>query len=47
VKLAIPEKLTDEQREAVEKLAEALDGANPRADLLHAARSGAGGRVED
>ena len=47
VKLAIPEKLTDEQREAVEKLAEALDGANPRADLLQAARSGAGGRVED
>ena len=47
VKLAIPEELTDEQREAVEKLAEALDGANPRADLLRAARSGAGGRVED
>jgi molecular chaperone DnaJ len=47
VKLAIPEELTDEQREAVEKLAEALNGANPRADLLRAARSGAGGRVED
>jgi molecular chaperone DnaJ len=47
VKLAIPEELTDEQREAVEKLAEALNGANPRADLLRAARSGAAGRVED
>ena len=47
VKLAIPEELTDEQREAVDKLAEALNGANPRADLLQAARSGAGGRVED
>ena len=47
VKLAIPEELTDEQRQAVEKLAEALNGANPRADLLRAARSGAGGRVED
>jgi molecular chaperone DnaJ len=47
VKLAIPEELTDEQREAVERLAEALNGANPRADLLHAARSGAAGRVED
>ena len=47
VKLAIPEELTDEQRQAVEKLAEALNGANPRADLLQAARSGAGGRVED
>ena len=47
VRLAIPEELTDEQRQAVEKLAEALDGANPRADLLRAAGSGAGGRVED
>jgi molecular chaperone DnaJ len=47
VKLAIPEELTDEQSEAVDKLAEALNGANPRADLLQAARSGAGGRVED
>jgi molecular chaperone DnaJ len=47
VKLAIPEELTDEQREAVERLAETLNGANPRADLLYAARSGAAGRVED
>jgi molecular chaperone DnaJ len=46
VKIDIPEQLTDEQREAVEGLAEALNGANPRADLLSkAARSGAGERV--
>jgi molecular chaperone DnaJ len=47
VKVHVPQELTDEQRAAVEKLAEALNGDNPRADLLNqAARSGAGGRVD-
>jgi molecular chaperone DnaJ len=48
VQLDIPKELTDEQREAVERLAEALDGQNPRAALLsHAARSGRGGKVSE
>ena len=33
----MPEDLTDEQREAVEKLAEALNGGDPRAELLRKA----------
>ena len=33
----MPEELTEEQREAVEKLAEALNGADPRAELLRRA----------
>jgi molecular chaperone DnaJ len=48
IKIDVPKQLTDEQREAVEKLAEALNGQNPRASLLYeAARSGASGRVKD
>jgi molecular chaperone DnaJ len=45
----VPSELTDEQRETVEKLAESLNGRNPRASLLgHAAgSSGAAGKVED
>ena len=38
----MPEELTEEQSEAVEKLAEALNGADPRAELLRKA----GGRDE-
>src|SRR5262249_51324427 len=34
IRVDVPEKLTDEQREAVEKLAESLNGQNPRASLL-------------
>ena len=42
----MPKDLSDEQREAVAKLAEALNGQNPRASLLSdAGRSGAEGRV--
>jgi molecular chaperone DnaJ len=48
IRVDVPKELTDEQREAVEKLAETLNGQNPRASLLgQAARSGAGGKVED
>jgi molecular chaperone DnaJ len=48
IKIDVPKLLTDEQREAVEKLAETLNGQNPRASLLYeAARSGASGRVKD
>jgi len=38
LEIELPEKLTDEQAEAVEKLAEALNGADPRAELLRRAR---------
>ena len=34
VRIDVPKELTDEQREAVEKLAEAFNGQNPRASLL-------------
>jgi molecular chaperone DnaJ len=37
LEIDVPEKLTDEQREAAEKLAEALNGSDPRADLLRRA----------
>ena len=57
IRIDVPKELTDEQREAVEKLAEALNGQNPRASLLGdastaatntaAGSSGGGGRVED
>jgi molecular chaperone DnaJ len=56
IRVDVPKELTDEQREAVEKLAESLNGRNPRATLLghrSAARntaagsSGAGTKVED
>lgn len=34
LEIDVPKKLTDEQEEAVEKLAETLNGSDPRADLL-------------
>jgi hypothetical protein len=53
----VPKDLTDEQREAVEKLADSLNGRNPRTSLFGqaptaatntaAGSSGAGERVED
>ena len=48
IRVDVPKDLTGEQREAVEKLAESLNGRDPRASLLgHTARSGAQGRVDD
>jgi molecular chaperone DnaJ len=57
IRVDVPTELSDEQREAVEKLAESLNGQNPRASLLGqasrtatntaAGSSGAEGRVED
>jgi molecular chaperone DnaJ len=48
IRVEVPKELSDEQRDAVAKLAEALNGENPRASLLYeAARSGAGGKVSD
>jgi molecular chaperone DnaJ len=55
LRIDVPKELTDEQREAVEKLAESLNGQNPRASLLGrpstatntgAGSSGAEGRVK-
>jgi molecular chaperone DnaJ len=47
IQLQVPKELSKEQREAVEQLAEALNGQNPRASLLaNAARSGGEGRVD-
>jgi molecular chaperone DnaJ len=37
LEIEMPQKLTDEQREAAEKLAEAFNGSDPRADLLRRA----------
>ena len=37
LEIEVPEELTEEQEEAVEKLAEALNGDDPRADLLRRA----------
>ena len=37
LEIELPQELTDEQEEAVEKLAEALNGADPRAELLRRA----------
>jgi molecular chaperone DnaJ len=49
LRIDVPKDLSDEQREAVAKLAEALNGQNPRASLLgakgNAGSSGAEGRV--
>ena len=45
LQLDIPKELTDEQRQAVESLAQALNGQNPRASLL--GRSAAEGRVKE
>ena len=38
LEIEIPDELSDEQAEAVEKLAEALNGGDPRAELLRRAR---------
>jgi molecular chaperone DnaJ len=43
IQLDIPKELTDEQREAVERLAEALNGHDPRATLLSQASTAAAG----
>jgi molecular chaperone DnaJ len=37
LEIEVPKKLSDEQREAVEKLAETLNGSDPRAELLRRA----------
>ncbi|HMI80235.1 MAG TPA: molecular chaperone DnaJ [Solirubrobacterales bacterium] len=37
LEIAVPEELSEEQREAVEKLAETLNGGDPRAELLRKA----------
>ncbi len=37
LEIEVPESLTEEQEEAVEKLAETMNGADPRADLLNKA----------
>jgi molecular chaperone DnaJ len=37
LEIEVPQELTEEQEKAVEELAEALNGANPRADLLRRA----------
>jgi molecular chaperone DnaJ len=39
LEIEVPDKLTDEQREATDKLAEAFNGADPRAELLRKAGS--------
>jgi molecular chaperone DnaJ len=41
IRIDIPKELSDEQRDAVAKLAEALNGQNPRASLLGRASTGA------
>ena len=47
VKLDVPTELTEEQREAVGKLADAFNGNDPREELLrNAARSGGSGKVD-
>ena len=38
VQVVVPQRLTDEAREAIEKMAEAEDGQDPRADLFQRAR---------
>jgi molecular chaperone DnaJ len=38
LEIVLPEKLTEEQEEAVERLAETLNGRDPRADLLREAK---------
>jgi molecular chaperone DnaJ len=48
IRIDVPKELSEEQRDAVTKLAESLNGQNPRAALFgQATRSGAEGRVED
>jgi molecular chaperone DnaJ len=47
IRIEVPRELDDEQREAVEKLAEALNGENPRAALLaQASTAGSSGARE-
>jgi molecular chaperone DnaJ len=47
IQVEVPKELSDEQREAVDKLAESLNGENPRASLFsQAGRSGAEGKVK-
>src|SRR4051794_34772621 len=46
IRVDVPKDLSDEQREAVERLAESLNGQNPRSSLLaQAGRSGTEGKV--
>ena len=45
VSIDVPRELDDEQRQAVEQLADALNGRNPRESLLNEARSGSGEKV--
>jgi molecular chaperone DnaJ len=48
IRVEVPRELNSEQREAVERLAETLNGENPRASLLsQAASSGGGGKVSE
>jgi molecular chaperone DnaJ len=42
--IEVPKNLNDEQRRAVDELAETMNGADPRAELLRRARAGSGGR---
>jgi molecular chaperone DnaJ len=42
LEIEVPKELSEEQSEAAEKLAEAFNGADPRADLLRKAKVGAG-----
>jgi molecular chaperone DnaJ len=47
VRLEVPTDLSGEQRQAVEQLAEAFNGHDPREELLReAARSGGSGKVD-
>jgi molecular chaperone DnaJ len=44
LQIVVPKDLNDEQRRAVDQLAETMNGADPRAELLRRARAGSGGR---
>lgn len=44
LQITIPSELTEEQRRAVDQLAETMNGSDPRAELLRRAGSGSGGR---
>ncbi len=44
LQIVVPEDLNDEQRRAVDQLAETMNGDDPRAELLRRARAGSGGR---
>jgi molecular chaperone DnaJ len=47
IRIDVPKELSDEQREAVAKLAEALNGQNPRASLLTGSSDGEGRVTSD